>query len=253
VEPIRRIEEAIRNKLRVTASPVLHDRVLARVRREQESPEASMSPTKRTIMRRPLVRLAGAAAALILIGVVLHLLTGSFEGASTAYGVTDLPERIRNAKTMHWKGWFYLPPKGKDGAGQLKQRFDYWFDSENGRYARQSPVKARVEVRENAHQMLLQMFGNIDLVGRSVKVGREQIEGTEFDVWQCEYDSGLGAVSRVRTWLDPGTGDIGRVVLWQKRDKSDPNWLVVFDLHTIALDVKPPADLFCANASTGLK
>jgi hypothetical protein len=52
MEPLRSIEEAIRNKLHVAAGPGLHDRVLARVRQadaeSKESPPAVNGPVIRS-------------------------------------------------------------------------------------------------------------------------------------------------------------------------------------------------------------
>ena len=66
-------------------------------------------------MKSRITKLAAAAAvviAAVLTGI--YLFGGSFPGSSVAYGIADLPELIKKAKTIHIKGWVYFP-KRQDG------------------------------------------------------------------------------------------------------------------------------------------
>ena len=52
----------------------------------------------------------------IVVGIGMYYFTG--DGTTPAYGITDMPELFRTAKTIHLKGWLYRPgrktPDGND-------------------------------------------------------------------------------------------------------------------------------------------
>jgi len=83
---IRSIEEAIRSKFNVAAGPVLHDRVLTRVRRAQEqadtAPALPEPALRRMIMRSSITKLAAAAAIVLAALAGMYALTGSVDGTS---------------------------------------------------------------------------------------------------------------------------------------------------------------------------
>ena len=246
-------------------------------------------------MKSPITKLA--VAAVIVIAVVL-LITILDKSATPVYGITDVPELLKKARTIHMKGWVYFPPI-QDGEDPAKLEFEYWFDVENGRYrlykpggidkdtgepryyttvsdgryvmsetyhrprdgdpwksisfTKLSPFKARVEAYKNSHAVLMQMFGNMDQIEGSTKVGREEINGTLFDIWENEYYLSDGRRIKIRTWLAPDSGDIGRVLFWEKKRKDDPNWRLVLDFHTIELDVVPALGIFDTEPLAGYK
>jgi hypothetical protein len=88
--PIRNVENAIKAKFHVAPGPALHDRVLARVRSAQQQAETTPAPrepvTGRMIMRRPITRLAAAAAivAIVVLGLWEFLGVGSKSGTAWA-------------------------------------------------------------------------------------------------------------------------------------------------------------------------
>lgn len=82
MEPIRNIEELIRNKLHVTAGLALHDRVLARIRHAQEqydktTPALTEPGIRRMIMRSSIAKLAVAAVIIAVVAVGLFELIGT--------------------------------------------------------------------------------------------------------------------------------------------------------------------------------
>ena len=249
----------------------------------------------RIIMKSPITKLA--AAAVIIVTAVLSI-TILEKSATPAYGITDLPELFKKARTIHMKGWVYFP-NGQDGQEPAKLEFEYWFDVENGRYrlykpggidkdtsepryyttvsdgryvmsetyhrqrdsnpwksisfTKLSPFKARVEAYKNSYAVLMQMFGNMDQIEGSTKVGREEINGTLFDIWENEYYLSDGRRIKIRTWLAPDSGDIGRVLFWEKKRKDDPNWRLRLDFHTIEPNAVPPVGIFDTEPPKGYK
>ena len=245
-------------------------------------------------MKSPITKLA--AAAVIIVTAVLSI-TILDKSATPAYGITDLPELIKNAKTMHMKGWFYSSQAEQESGEPVKSEFDYWFDIENGRYklhkpggidkdtgkpkyfitvsdgqyvmssafnrsrstgrtwksisfTKLSPFKARLEAHK-ASGLLMQMFGNIDQIEGSTKVGQEEINGIMYDIWQSEFFLVNRFGNRFRTWLASESGDIGRVLLWQTRQKDEKDLRLVFDLHTIELGAVPPEGIFDTTPPDG--
>lgn len=234
-----------------------------------------------------------AAAAVMIIAAVL-LITILDKSSMPAYGMTDVLELIKNAKTIHMQGWFYLPQAEQKTGEPVKSEFEHWFDIENGRYrlykpgsidretgepkyyfttvsdgqfimsdsyrrsrdgqthklisfSKLSPFKARLEAYKTSYGFLMQMFGNINQIEGSKKVGQEEIDGIMYYIWESEFyvDNGFG--NKIKTWLAPESGDLGRVLFWQTRGKDDADFRLVFDLHTIELGVVPPDGIFDTN------
>lgn len=118
-------------------------------------------------------------------------------------------------------------------------------------FTKLSPFKARLEAYKNSHKSLMRMFGNIDQIKGSAKVGQEEIDGTVFDIWQNEFYLADGRAIKMRISLAPDSGKIGRALFWQKQRKNDPNWRLAGDYYTIELDVAPPAGIFNTEPPDG--
>jgi len=284
------MEEAIKKKLGFTASAKMYDRILADVLGAHEEPLKTRSAltgpkTRRIIMKSPIAKLA--AAAVIIVAAVLSI-TILNKSATPVYGITDLPELIKKARTIHVKGWVYFPNRQD---GQDPAKVEYWFDVENGRYrlykpggidrdtgerryyttvsdgryvmkgnpwksisfTKLSPFKARLEAYKNSYAVKMRMYGNIDQIEGSTKVGREEINGTVFDIWENEFYFSDGRGTKVKTWVAPDSGDVERILFWQKRQKDDPNWRLGMDFHTIELNVLIPQGIFNTEPPKGYK
>jgi len=239
-----------------------------------------------------------AAAAVIIIAVILSI-TFLDKSVTPVYGITDLPKLIKNAKTIHMKGWVYFPKEGQVVVEPAKLEFEYWYDVQNGRYrlykpggidkdtgepryyttisdgqyimgetyhrpvdgspwksisfTKLSPFKARLETYKNSYVFLMRMYGNIDQIEGSAKVGQEKIEGTVFDIWENEFYFSDGRATKIKTWVAPDSGDVERILLWQKRQKNDPNWRLGLDLYTFELNVVTPQGIFNTEPPKGCK
>ena len=249
----------------------------------------------RVIMKSPITKFA--AAAVIIVTAVLSI-TILDKSATPAYGITDLPELLKKARTIHIKGWVYFPAR-QNGGETAKLEVEYWFDVENGRYrlykpggvdkdtgepryyttvsdgryvmsetyhrpldgkpwksisfTKLSPFKARLEAYKNSYAVKMRMYGNIDQIEGSTKVGREEINGTVFDIWENEFYFSDGRSTKVKTWVAPDSGDVERILFWQKRQKDDPNWRLGLDFHTIELNVLIPQGIFNTEPPKGYK
>ena len=296
----RSIEKSYLENIEVSVDAEMDGRILgdalAAMEVSKKTGPALAGPSiGRIIMKSPITKLA--AAVLIIVAAVLSI-TILNKSATPAYGITDLPELFKKARTIHIKGWVYFP-NGQDGREPVKLELEYWFDVENGRYrlykpggidkdtgepryyttvsdgryvmseayhhpvkgkpwksisfTKLSPFKARLEAFKNSYVFLMRMFGNMDQIKGSAKVGQEKIEGTVFDIWENEFYFSDGRGTKVKTWVAPDSGDVERILFWQKRQKDDPNWRLVFDLHTIELNVVTPQGIFNTEPPKGYK
>ena len=272
-----------------------HQKEIQTYKAQAKKPSDSVESSRiwRIIMKSPTTKLA--AAVLIIVAVVLSI-TILDKSATDAYGITDLPELLKKARTIHVKGWVYFPNRQD---GQDPAKVEYWFDVENGRYrlykpggidkdtgepryyttvsdgryvmsetyhrqrdskpwksisfTKLSPFKARLEAYKISYAVLMRMFGNMDQIKGSTKVGREEINGTVFDIWENEYYLSDGRGIKIRTWVAPDSGDLERILFLQKRQKDDPNWRLGLDFHTIELNVLIPQGIFDTEPPKGYK
>jgi hypothetical protein len=250
----------------------------------------------RIIMKSKITKLA--AAAVIIIAAVL-LITILDKSATPAYGITDVPELLKKAKTLHIKGCVFFPDPTSPDKNYRKLELDYWFDVENGRYrlykpggidkdtgepkyypivsdgqfvmneihhrpltgqtwksisfTKLSPYQARLQTYRSSYQFLMRMFGSGNQIQGTIKVGQEEIDGTVFDIWQNEFYLDDGRGTKIRTWLVPNSGKIGRILFWHKKQKDEPNWRPYFDFDTIELDIVPPPKIFSTKPPDGYK
>lgn len=240
-----------------------------------------------------------AAAAVIIIGIFLGLeFVGGPAITSVAYGITDVPELLKKAKTIHMKGWVYPPQQRDKDAEPAKLKLEYWFDIENGRYrlykpgnidkdtgkanyfttvcdgqyimsegyvkpvhgepwkkvgfTKLSPYQARLEAYKHSYPTLMRLFG-VDQIASSIKVGQEEINGIAFDIWQNEFYQTDGSGTKIKSWISPDSGNVGRVLFWQKKTKDEPNWMLVIELDRVEFDVVPPAGIFDTEPPDGYR
>jgi len=86
----------------------------------------------RTMMKSTITKFAAAAVIAIAVGFGVHYFTGG--GTTPVYGITDMPQLFKMAKTIHLKGWLYRPGcKTPDGNDVPPVNWEQWTDLENGR------------------------------------------------------------------------------------------------------------------------
>ncbi len=109
MEPIRNIEEAIKNRFSVTAGRALQDRVLGRVRQADEQSRATLSASQEPVLRRILMRSSNrkwAVAATVIIAVGTGLVSIWHDGGSKAYAFSQTVEAMQGKRSFHIQTYF---------------------------------------------------------------------------------------------------------------------------------------------------
>ncbi|HUW18882.1 MAG TPA: hypothetical protein VMW16_06230 [Sedimentisphaerales bacterium] len=264
---------------------ILNDALEHLERVRQTKPAETGLDIWRIVMKSKMVRFAAAAA--VILGVILSLRV--FDSAvAPAYGISDLPELLCDARTLHIKStiWNYAPdPNQPELMTATILPEERWIDLENGRFRRishepdpytrgvrryfrseafrdgeyamdiehgrrlvwfnrLSKVKRQLDMKHDV-DTFLRMIEPEQLVEFS-NVGQEKIDGTLFDIWQREFtfDSIAGAVpKKVRCWLSPSSGELGRVNAWFKTSGDDTTWRPMYFME-VERDVPLSASIF---------
>ncbi len=115
-----------------------------------------------------------------------------------------------------------------------------------------SPFQCRLEARKATQLFIMGMLGNMDQVEGFTKISEESIDGIPFDVWQGEVFQG-GRGTKIKTWLNPFSGEVGRVFFWHKKQKDDVDWSPGFELYKIERNIELPLDIFMTNPPAGVE
>jgi len=263
-------------------------RVLRAVASSGPTREANILMIWRRIMENRLSKIA-AAVAIVALGIGMFQLTGSFDGSSPAYGMSDVPGLFRQARVIHLQGWLHynLTDQGKKVP---KMPVERWIDQENNRFrVTQTTVYAddkrvtftqREIIVNGEYKMVLnhtdkdaffyrigdyqrmletyyrvedvfgRLFGNIEQFANFKKTGEERIDGVTYDIWECEVrETGSDHTSRYRYWLAPQTGQSGRFREWYKNG-NEP-WRLGNDYEKIERDVPVEESLFALDVPGG--
>ena len=246
---------------------------------------------RRFIMNR-FTKLAAAAVIVIAVLIGIHLYIGSFDLTSRAYAITDVPELLRTARTLHTQRtlWRYadiakqgefvkatvIPLELWLDVPNMRERFvsyevytdangerrwdrtdgfrdrEYALDIRHGqrtlRYNKVSLIKRRLQMRRVIHtQYLNSVSAEIgEDYTRYVIVGQEDIDGITFDIWQREdtESSDDRPPKKVRCWLSPTTGEIGRIYVWGKSNSGTAKWRPEYFVETIERNIDIPDSVF---------
>ncbi len=102
----------------------------------------------------------------------------------------------------------------------------------------------------------LKSFEDARALGLFAKVGQEKLDGTDFDIWQSEqdrgrYDKAADTVVydgrnwiRIKVWMSPTLGVLGRVEKWTKGPETNETWVLGEVAEKIERDVTPPPGIF---------
>jgi len=75
-------------------------------------------------------------------------------------------------------------------------------------------------------------------------VGNEWIEGVDYSIWESQYlEAPSSGWVKLRCWLSPTTGYIGKLCQWWKRSEND-DWQPSVTIEKIERDIEIPADVF---------
>jgi len=253
------------------------ERLLQIIHRSCQSKQIETPSIRSMIMKSPITKYA--AAAMIILTVIVGL---RYFQSGPAYGITDLPGLLGKAKTVH--------ATIKRFSNDEELHSEFWYDLENGRMYRyfegrtswragkyvtetiwdneyitrinhKSKTVTFEKLLASQHALNVQVISDMALkmalqgiqyLDQYTKVGRGQIEGQSYDIWQREFqsvDSGLGF--RYEIWVSPTRGDIGRTRRWGKYGRSGREWILESEIEKVETNVFPPENLFTMEAPEG--
>jgi hypothetical protein len=273
----------------------LHSQMLSVFNKARpKTPHAGQWQTiRRTIMKRPITKLA--AAAVIIIAVVLSI-TFLDKSVIPAYGITDLPELLLSAKTIHIKAWSYFPEATDAGKVQRRVALEKWFDLKNGLsrtmsagydnvpmnttlrlmesvldgedimsinhgeksviFYRLTPFHQKLRSYEDVGELITQMLGDPRKLDEFRQIGQEVIGSTTYEIWQGDVVFPLPEQSgehplRIRGWVSPTTGDVGRIVVQSRFGSGE--WTNSYEVVKVERNIDIPRDIFEMNVPEGYK
>jgi len=178
------------------------------------------------IMKSKITKLAAAAVIIIGVLVGINYFGGSVDGAKAAYGITDIPRLIRDAKTLHVQAtvWGYSDAGKWELTTETMLPQEWWVDLGNFK-SYEINFEASSSPSEGKRTSLMEQCGNgqyimtvdhtrkkvwfnkndvkeesrlkkivddflymfgVDELEEFEKVGQERIKGEMFDIWQRE-------------------------------------------------------------------
>ena len=115
-------------------------------------------------------------------------------------------------------------------------------------FDRINPYLRRIQTRQGLEGMLKQMLGDPKQVDSFELTGQEQIDGVMFDVWEREVIVHPNELNlRVRWWLAPSSGEVGRVEAWGQFLRVSEDWRLQLRIELLERDATPPAGLFTSE------
>ncbi len=116
------------------------------------------------------------------------------------------------------------------------------------RFDRINPYLRRIQTRQGLEGMLKQMLGDPQQVDTFRLTGQEQIDGVMFDVWERDVIVDPNELNlRVRWWLAPSSGEVGRVEAWGQFLRVSEDWRLQLRIDLLERDATPPAGLFTSE------
>ncbi|HIJ53835.1 MAG TPA: hypothetical protein HPP66_11870 [Planctomycetes bacterium] len=91
-------------------------------------------------------------------------------------------------------------------------------------------------------------------IAGSVRVGDEKVEGTHYDIWECEYrlpHPTKEVYAKIRSWISPYTGELGKIVIWDKKDGEQWQWRQ--EVENFERDLTLDQDIFATEPPIGSK
>lgn len=228
-----------------------------------------------------------AAAAVIIIAAVLSI-TFLDKFAAPAYGITDVPELFQTAKTIHMKGRMYFPtsqPWKEQISVETEYWLDiengrwrlthpgYSSTSEGMKvnvsekicdggeyeiainhtdktasYGKISEYQRSIFNRRNINTLLEMACGQPELFDDYAIVGREEIGGDVYDIWEALIEVNYGPKMKLKSWLSPATGEFARIKI---SIYEDGNWVRKMEIDSVERNIKIPDETFSIEVPSG--
>ncbi|HEX4792435.1 MAG TPA: hypothetical protein VH370_01515 [Humisphaera sp.] len=175
----------------------------------------------------------------------------------------DLPNDRQHGKSfMSWRsgdGARHVDSVESVSIGELKMDINH--TKKTVSFHKNTLLDQRLAARQLLHQYLRSIAA--DEAAGYTKVGQEQIDGKLYNIWQRTHegtnrrpgkDGKEGEIfhytMRVKCWLSPDSGDIGRVEQWVK-DSATDTWRPETFQIKVERDVPIPAESFVQKAPDG--
>jgi hypothetical protein len=239
-------------------------------------------PIWREIMRNRYSRLATAAAILVLAAVALTILDKSTAPAYAITDLPREFKQARIIHLQGWH--YFPEHTMPDGRKIPPVEINDWIDVEHSRsrhsgaglgvddrgvrvtvsetisdgpyrmsmnhtdrsarYYRVSPYQQKLTTYQMSKLLSGQLFGDIEQLSDSVVVGREQIDGVAYDIWQSDA-SGF----RCKMWLSADFGKLGRAQVLSQ--VASGRWELQRDYQVIEYNVEVPEGVFSMDPPSG--
>jgi hypothetical protein len=125
-------------------------------------------------------------------------------------------------------------------------------------FTRLTPFRRNLERRRYYEAVTENVAGFDDAraLGLFARVGRETVDGIAFEIWESQqdmgsYDKPANTVAfdgqnliRIKVWLSPKLGVLGRVEKWVSNPKTQGAWVLGEVAEKIERDVAPPPGIF---------
>ena len=212
-EDERRVREFIRQvRFDDEPDPRHRDRLQQRLvealdRRRERSPAAVAIRALRKgahIMNRNYVKYPAAAAAMLAVATMLliHLT------APKAYAMSDVPQLLRGAKTVHLRSWYYQQTTPSGDRDRVKLTAEAWFDLDRGRYRKIVPSVADGEGAGSVKQQVVVCDGRVVM---TVDHADKSVSYEKLTPFQARYQTRAGVeqfLRRIGHAFGPGQGDL---------------------------------------------
>lgn len=254
--------------------------ILAALAKRIGQQEQSPTETWRIIMKSRITKLAAAAAIIVIALLAINQFTSTTvvygvtevlelcKKAGTIHiqgrsFYPEFPEQNQAQQAIGFEVWLDI----KNGRSRVKSAgrvtkdglttFNYYENVIDGHYRmhvdhfKKSVTYYKIDEGDQQKQIapdfdfqLKQMFGDPDQIEAYALTGSEQIDDSMYDIWQAEIqpDPDSQIWLRIKMWLSPISGEIGRVVTWQSRDSVD--WFRTYEIDRIERNVSFPSELF---------
>jgi hypothetical protein len=291
MKPVNDLEKFFKNAA-IHTNPKMDEAVFEKVLTAQEQTietgSAQCEPKVwRIIMGSRMTKLAAAAVLIVIIGALVYWSdTGIL---SKVYAMSDVPQLLYSANTIHMKGRIYFPAS-QPGNQQVSVETEYWLDLANGRwrltqpgysgssegmkitvsevmcdggeyeitlnhtensasYSKVSEYQRHLFNRRNIHALMELACGHPELFDHFEIAGQEEIDGHAYNIWEAFVKESIRPGVKVRSWLSPATGEFAKVTLWMQQ--KDEDWLKRVEIDYIERNVEIPEQIFLTEVPSG--
>ncbi|HUS72627.1 MAG TPA: hypothetical protein VMY06_06120, partial [Sedimentisphaerales bacterium] len=242
---------------------------------------------RRIIMNR-FTKFAAAAAIIVAAVLSITILDKSATPAYAVTDLPELFEQAKVIHIQGWQ--YFGGHRMPNGKKIPPVEIDNWIDLENGRsrytgtglsidkngvrvtvaetisdgqyqvnlnhteryatFFKISDYQQMLDTHYRLNMMSTEIFGDLNQLDNFAKVGQEEIDGVEYDIWEGEVKHSVAKhADRYKYWLLPSTGELRRVRAWTKL--ANGQWALHYEYHRVEHDVELPEEIFTMEVPEG--